>query len=362
MLQDIRVALQQGQLRNGKNLKRYEKTFAKYIGVGNAVAFDSDQSAFETALHYYGIKGMEVVVSTNSFISVPNSVVTAGGKVVFADIGADTLSMDLGNVKKKLSDRTAGVIVTHIAGFPNPHLNEIAGLCKEKGLFLIEDATHAVGATVKGRKMGTFGDSAVFASTPTKPMTTGEGGMLLTDHRTLAEEARLFSYYGSGPGKTNFVNLGRHMMLPEISAILGVYQMKHIEEFITMRNDIADIYNGIIDKSRFMRRVRCAADSRSSYYKYPLILAKEVDVKQFTQSLNQAGIETGSVFYPPNHMQNVYKNKPYSDNTDLTTAETVLPRTITLPMHVALTRDNAKFIMDSCISALEGQGLREGVA
>ncbi len=352
ILQDIRETLQQGTLRDGKNLKLYEKMFNQYLGTENAVAFDSDQSALETTLRYFGVEDKEVAVCTNSFISIPNSVVTVGGKVAFIDIEADTLSMDLASLRSKLSNKTCGVILTHIAGFPNPHLKEIVELCKEKGLFLVEDATHAIGASVEGKKIGTFGDAAVFASTPTKVTTTGEGGMLVTRDKKLAEEARLFNYYGSGPGKTNFVNLGRHMMLPEISAILGVYQMKHLDEFVNMRNTIAAVYNRAVDNAEGMSRVQCTEKCTCSYYKYPLILAKGADRKRFAQQLGQAGIETGSVFYPPCHMQPVYQTHAYSDNSGLATAEEVLARTLTLPMHIAISGDNAKFIMDTCMSAV----------
>jgi dTDP-4-amino-4,6-dideoxygalactose transaminase len=189
---------------------------AQYIGVGNAVAFDSDSSAYETLLRYFGVDDREVVVCTNSFVSVPNSVVSAGGKVVFADISAASLSMDLESLRQNISPKTRGVIVTHISGFPNPQLKSIVEICRERGLFLVEDATHAIGATMNGQKVGTFGDAAVFAFTPTKVLTTGEGGMLVSNNAELGEFAKRFSFYGSGVGKTNFVNLGRHMVLPEI--------------------------------------------------------------------------------------------------------------------------------------------------
>ena len=110
-------------------------------------------------------------------------------------------------------------------------------------MFLVEDATHAIGATVNGQKAGSFGDAAVFAFTPTKVLTTGEGGMLVSNNSELSEFAKRFSFYGSGVGKTNFVNLGRHMVLPEISAILGIYQLKRLEEFIDRRNEIAKRYD-----------------------------------------------------------------------------------------------------------------------
>jgi perosamine synthetase len=354
ILQETRLALQDGILRNGKNLSAFEKHFAEYLGIEHALAFDSDSSAFETALHYFGAKNREVIVCTNSFISVPNSIVYSGAKVVFTDIRPDTLSMDPSSLKNKITPQTAGVIVTHIAGFPHPDLKEIIQTCKDHNLFLIEDATHAAGATMDGKKMGTFGDASVFAFTPTKVITTGEGAMLATADDKLALEAKLFSYYGSGPGKTNFVNLGRHMMLPETSAIMGITQLRRLDEFVATRNEIAQVYNKAVDDSGKFGRVQCATGCKSSYYKYPLILGEGIDRNRFTKILmDKFGVETGNVFYPPSHLQTVYK-KLASDNylVSLPVAEKVLAQTITLPMHAALTIQDAEYVMDSCNNAL----------
>ncbi|HGE72541.1 TPA: DegT/DnrJ/EryC1/StrS family aminotransferase, partial [Candidatus Poribacteria bacterium] len=291
----------------------------------------------------------EVIVCTNSFISIPNSVVYAGGKVVFAGIRKETLSMDPNSLKRNISENTCGVIVTHIAGFPNPDLREIMGICEKHGLFLIEDATHAVGATIGGQKVGTFGDAAVFAFTPTKVLTTGEGGMLITNDTELAEEAKRIRYYGAGLGKTEFVKLGRHMMLPEISAILGIYQLKRIEEFITKRNKIADLYNDAFDKLKSVKIVKCLSGNRSSYYKYPLILSEVIDKAKFTQLLEKEfGVETGNVFYPPCHLQPAYKNLYITRNAkDLIISEKVLSNTITLPLHCAMSGEDTRYVVDS---------------
>ncbi len=352
ILKDIGIALEEGKLRNGKNLSEFERMFAKYIGVKNAVAFDSDGDALETALRYFGVEGKEVVVCTNSFVSIPNSVVYAGGKVVFADIRADSLSMDPKSLTDSISERTCGVIVTHIAGFPNPDLNKIMEICREHDLFLVEDATHAVGAMIGGRKVGTFGEAAVFAFTPTKVLTTGEGGMLVTNDADLSEKAKRFRYYSSGPGKTEFVDLGRHMMLPEISAILGIHQLKRSEEFIAKRNRIAKIYNDELSRINSVRVIKCSPDSRCSYYKYPLTLDDSIDKMKFTDLLDKEyGIETGNVFYPPCHLQTVYKKLYAGTNgCDLPTSERVLYRTITLPMHAAMTDEDAKYVTESVSS------------
>jgi perosamine synthetase len=346
IVMDIAQALNEGRLRNGKNLTTFETMIAEYLGIKHSIALDSDSSALETALHYYNVKNKEVVVCTNSFISIPNSVSYAGGKVFFADIRKETISMDPNSLRQSISDNTCGVIVTHIAGFPNPDLKEIKDICSEHDLFLIEDATHAIGATVNDRKVGTFGDSAIFAFTPTKVVTTGEGGMLVTDNTELAEFARKYSYYGSGPGKTNFVNLGRHMMMPEISAILGIHQFKRIEEFIIRRNEIADIYNKAFDEMLDVSRIKCPVGSRSSYYKYPLTLSSKVDKTKFVKSLENFKIETGNVFYPPCHQQAVYKVQG-EEGLVLPVSEKVLAQTVTMPMHVELSNAEVLHVVES---------------
>lgn len=355
ILADIGSILGEGRLRNGKYLQMFEERFAEYIGAEEAIAFDSDGDALETALRYHGVQDHEVVVCTNSFISIPNSVVYAGGKVIFADIRAETLSMDPRSLKKCVSRKTRGVVVTHIAGFPNPDLKEIMQICQENNLFMIEDATHAAGATIDKRKVGTFGEAAVFAFTPTKVLTSGEGGMLVTNDPRLGEEARRFRYYGSGTGKGEFVKLGRHMMLPEVSAVLGVYQLKRAEEFIAKRNMLADIYNRELERLSFVKTVKCPSNSRCSYYKYPLILDHKVDRAKFTELLEKdSRVETGNVFYPPCHLQPAYqKMHAENDRNHLSVSEKILEQTITLPMHAAMNENDALYVVESARNVLD---------
>ncbi len=351
ILPAIGKVLEEGQFRNGKNVALFENMVAQYIGVGGAVAFDSDSSAYETALHYFGAKDKEVIVCTNSFVSVPNSVVAVGAKPVFADIRADTLSMDPDSLRKNISPNTCGVIVTHIAGFPNPDLEEIMAICRDHSFFLLEDATHAIGASVNGQKIGSFGDAAVFAFTPTKVLTTGEGGMLVTDNLEMAKFSKKFSFYGSGVGKTNFVNLGRHMVLPEISAILGIYQLKRLDEFVKKRNKVAQEYDEALNNINSVQTIKNPLGFYGAYYKYPLTLSKNIDKQKLVTDLFQDyGIETGNVFYPPCHMQGVYRKLGAFSYGNLQVSEQVLERTITLPMHTALTDADVEFVLDKIAS------------
>ena len=347
ILHSIAEVLGDGQFRFAKNVKAFEDLAKEYLGVNGAVAFDSDSSAYETALHYFGAEGKEVVVCTNSFVSVPNSVVAVGAKPVFADISAESLSMNPESLEQNITANTAGVIVTHISGFPNPDLQRIQAICKDHGLFLIEDATHAIGATVNDQKVGSFGDAAVYAFTPTKVITTGEGGMLASNNLDLCEFAKRFSFYGSGAGKTNFVNMGRHMVLPEISAILGIYQLRRLDEFIYRRNIIAAQYDAALNLPGAFSTVKSPAGFRGSYYKYPLILDRRIDKSAFTKRLiDEYGIETGNIFYPPCHMQGVYRKLGVTSYGGLSVSEDVLARTITLPMHVDLSDDDVAFVVN----------------
>jgi perosamine synthetase len=138
------------------------------------------------------------------------------------------------------------------------------------------------------------------------------------------------------------------MMLPEVSAILGLYQLKRIEEFLVKRNNIAKIYNDILGQNRAARTINCSPNSRCSYYKYPLTLSSEIDKAKFTQLLEKEfGIETGNVFYPPCHLQKVYRDLDEPNDRHLITSEQVLSRTITLPMHAAMTSEEAIYVAES---------------
>lgn len=179
--------------------------------------------------------------------------------------------------------------------------------------------------------------------------------MLVTNDPRLGEEARRFRYYGSGTGKGEFVKLGRHMMLPEVSAVLGVYQLKRAEEFIAKRNMLADIYNRELERLSFVKTVKCPSNSRCSYYKYPLILDHKVDRAKFTELLEKdSRVETGNVFYPPCHLQPAYqKMHAENDRNHLSVSEKILEQTITLPMHAAMNENDALYVVESARNVLD---------
>ena len=201
--------LKSGRLTDGPYAQEFEKKFAEYNNAKYAVAVSSGSASLDVTLRHYRLRGREVIVPTNTFISTPNSVIFAGGNPVFADMNPDTLGIDVDDVKSRVTDKTAGVIVVHIAGLVCPQINELKEFCQQQNLFLIEDSAHAHGAMMDGKKSGTFSDAGCFSFYPTKVMTACEGGMIITDNEELAKEAQIVRTCGQ--------NVERQMVMPGIT-------------------------------------------------------------------------------------------------------------------------------------------------
>jgi perosamine synthetase len=343
----IRLMLKSGRLTDGPYAQEFEKKFAEYNNVKYAVAVNSGTAALDVALRYYELQGKEVIVPTNTFVSTPNSVIFAGGKPVFADMNPDTLGIDVDDVKRKVTQKTAGVIVVHIAGLLCPQINELKEFCEQKGLFLMEDSAHAHGAMLDGQKAGTFGDAGCFSFYPTKVITSGEGGMIITNNAALADEARILRTCGQNVHR-DVVMLGHNWRLNELNAIVGINQLEHLEEFLAKRNQVARWYEETLSGIKGIELFKVASNSRHSYYKYPLKLADGIDRLKIAALMKEKyAIETGHVYYPPCHMQPYYKETFGTKEGDLPNSERVLKQVLCLPMHVGLTVENIKYIGES---------------
>lgn len=344
ILKNIESTLRNGQLTDGPNVKNFESDFADYIGVKHAIAVNSGTSALEIALRYFKLNGREVIVPTNTFVATPNSVLFAGGKPVFADIREDTLCIDSEDVKQKVSRRTAGIIVVHIAGLICPQMKELIELCEDSGMFLLEDAAHAHGAIINGKKAGALGDAGCFSFYPTKVMTSGEGGMITTDSSDLAESALCMRNHGQNAQK-QMVMLGHNWRMNEIAAIIGKHQLANLEKFLIKRNKIADLYEHTLVDVKEITLFKTPPKMRHSYYKYPIRLDRKIDREELAAALRKDyGIETGNVYYPPCHLHPFYKKNFGTQKGDLPTAEKVLAEIICLPIHYNMTRTDVAYV------------------
>ncbi|MCW4003218.1 MAG: DegT/DnrJ/EryC1/StrS family aminotransferase [Candidatus Bathyarchaeota archaeon] len=352
ILTEIRLVLKSGRLTEGPKVQEFEEEFAKYTNVKHAIAVNSGTGSLDISLRHYKLRGREVVVPTNTFISTPNSVIFAGGKPVFADMNQDTLGIDVEDVKRKVSPNTAGVIVVHIAGLVCPEINELKDFCEDKGLFLLEDAAHAHGALMDGKKAGTFGDAGCFSFYPTKVMTSGEGGMIITNDDELAKEARCVRACGQNASR-QMVTLGHNWRLSEVAAVIGKHQLRHLEEFLTQRNQVANWYQEALSDVQGVSLFKVPPNFRHSYYKYPLKLTQGIDrIKLSALMKEKYRIETGHVYYPPCHLQPYYMETFGTREGDFPTAERVLKSVLCLPMHCLITKENVRYIRDALASAI----------
>ena len=231
---DVEAILRSGMLTMHAYTKRFEESFAKLCGAKHAVATNSGTSALEIALRSFKLKSNdEVLVPTNTFSATAAAVFLAGGKPVLTDINPKTLCIDAENVQKYITPKTKGVIVVHIGGLVCPDINKIREICGDKQLFLIEDSAHAHGSTLNKKYAGTFGDAGCFSFYPTKIITTGEGGMLITGNDEIANTARILRDQGKESFTSeNIIKLGNNWRLPEINAAIGLAQLERLEEIL----------------------------------------------------------------------------------------------------------------------------------
>ncbi|MBI3744722.1 MAG: DegT/DnrJ/EryC1/StrS family aminotransferase [Chloroflexi bacterium] len=349
----IDQALATGQLTLGANVQRFERDFAKTAGVKYACAVSSGTSALEIALRAFGVEGKEVLAPTNTFFATAAAVVHAGGKPRFVDCEAKHLSMDAQSLKDRWTAKCAGVVVVHIGGAVTPGIDEIKKFCRSKGMFLLEDAAHAHGSTLNGKPAGSFGDAACFSFYPTKVMTSGEGGMLVTDSEQLHAEAVVYRDQGkSSFGANVHVRMGANWRMSEVHAAIGLVHLARLPEFIAARQRAARWYDEALAGVPDLKRAYLPKGSASNYYKYPVFLPNGLqrgDVKKIMREQFSVAL-SGEVYELPLHKQPVFA--PYADAA-LPAAEQACARHICLPLFPSLTEDEALYVVGSLKQTLE---------
>jgi len=337
-------ALESGSLTLGDYGRQFEEGFAARHQVPYAVTVSSGTSALEIALRAFGVEGREVIVPANTFFASAAAVVHAGGRPRFADVSAATLALSRSTVEAALTDSTAGVMLVHIGGLITPEVRDIRQLCDERGLFLLEDAAHAHGAAYDGGPAGTFGHAAAFSLYPTKVMTSGEGGLLVTADEHLRDEARVYR----DQGKASFlagghVRLGAAWRMSEIHAAIGLVQLDRLDEFITNRRRAAEVYDTALADVKGVTPLAMPTACASNYYKYVAMLDASIDRDALKQSMreNHGVSMSGEVYATPLHREPIFA--AYADG-DFPVAEDVCRRQICLPVHSDMTADEAAYV------------------
>ena len=235
ILPAVERVLRSGRLILGEETEAFESAFRDYIGVDHAVAVSSCSAALQIALRFFRVEGREVILPANNFPGVVGAVLYEGGVPILAEMDPRTFCIDVEDAVSRITPRTAGMIVVHLAGLVVPEIDRLREVCQERGLFLIEDAAHAHGAAIGARKAGSLADAACFSFYPTKIMTTGTGGMITTSNPELADHARLLRHHGQGSRRAEFLELGSDWCMSEVHAVLGLQQLARLEERVDQR-------------------------------------------------------------------------------------------------------------------------------
>jgi len=244
----------------GKFVKMFEEKWAEYNNA-YAVAFSSWAGAAMAALEFFNIKGKTVLCPSNTFMATPLSIIKAGGSVEFVDCNKDDLCMSVDDLRQKIDIyKPVAIWVVHIGGHIAFQIEEIAKLCKEKGIILLEDCAHAHGTSWNGRKAGTWGDAGIYSFYATKTISTGEGGMLVTNNVDLVEFAKRYRNYG----KFDYRVQGLNFRMNEFTAAIGCVQVDRLDEIVAWKNEYAQKY---LDPN-FPNRVNFPEGMISGYYKY----------------------------------------------------------------------------------------------
>lgn len=345
----IGAALSSGLLAQGENVAEFERQWAKYTDTKHAVAVSSGSSAIEIPMRIRAVEGKEVLVPVNTFAATAMGVLLAGGRVRFLDTDPKTFSVSLKEIKARRTSMTVGVIVTHIGGIITPEIEAIRSWCSEEDLWLLEDCAHAHGSEWKGKSAGTFGFAGCFSFFATKVMTTGEGGMIVTNDDQVAERARLLRNHGKPqPWVSYHSDFGSNWRMSELNAIVGLSQLKRLDEFIEWRARIAKFYTEQLSEVSELTPVIPA--ERSSWYKYILLLPREIDRAEFKQRMKQRGVSlSGEVYEIALHRQPIFVEMA---DGEFPHADDVCRRHICLPLYYSMTEEEAQFVIDALLSTL----------
>jgi len=319
------------------------------------VAVSSGTAALEIIVRALGLSGTEVVVPTNTFFATAAAAMHAGATVQLADVDADTLALSADTVEAALTDATAAVVLVHIGGMVSPDTEAIRALCDQRGILLVEDAAHAHGASWQGRSAGTFGAAAGFSFYPTKVVTSGEGGMIVTADEAVRDEAVLYR----DQGKAGFLG-GEHVRLgyawrkSELHAAVGVVHLEQLDAAIATRRRAAAIYDHALAESPGITPLGVPDGCISNYYKYIALLHPSLDRQRIKDRLREEHEVwmSGEVYARPLHIEPVFADL---GRGEYPVADDVCRRHVCLPIHSNMTEAEAQYVADAVLGVVQDE-------
>ncbi|HTX43331.1 MAG TPA: DegT/DnrJ/EryC1/StrS family aminotransferase [Methanocella sp.] len=344
-IEGVMNVLRSGTIAEGPRVKEFEDAFRAYVGTDQAVAVNSGTAALHVALLARGIgSGDEVITTPFTFIATANSILFTGAKPVFADIEAETFNIDPAGIKNRITENTKAILPVDLYGHP-ADMKAIMDLAEDYNLAVIEDACQAHGALYHGKKAGSF-DVGCFSFYPTKNMTTSEGGMITCGDGEFAEKARMLKSHGS---KVRYYHemLGFNLRMTDISAAIGLVQLKKVEAFNEARIKNSMLMSEKLKDIPGVVTPVVKPGCRHVFHQYTIRVTDEAALArdELIQELNHACIGN-SVYYPlPIHRQPSFEGLVNGDAYPV--AERMSREVLSLPVHPSVTGDEIQFIADT---------------
>ena len=363
---DIRAvckALRSPYLTQGPKVREFEEKVAAYCKAKYAVALNSGTSALHAACFAAGISSDdEVITSPITFVASANSVLYCGGKPVFADVEPETVNISLQKIASLINTKTKAIMPVHFAGNP-VDLKEISELAKAKGLTVIEDAAHALGAVYDGQRIGacTYSDMTCLSFHAVKHITTGEGGMVLTNNRSfynklimfrthgITREAKLLTNKSEGDWYYEMQHIGFNYRLTDFQAALGINQLKKMDKFLKYRQKIVAIYEESFTGLSDVKTLKVKPGRTSAWHIYPVVVSGKR--KEIFDQLRRKGIGV-NVHYIPVYLQPYYRKLGYQPGL-CSNAEAYYHRAITLPLYPSMTEDDVERVIRELKRSIE---------
>lgn len=346
----------------GAITQEFEAQFSRMVGVKYAIAVSNATEALHLACLALGVgPGDEVITPSLSFVATSNAVLYTGADVRFADIiGPDELTIDPEEIARQVNPRTKAIIVMHYAGYPC-RMKDILAIAERFELPVIEDAAHAPGASLFGKAMGTWGTIGCFSFFSNKNLSTGEGGMLVTDRDDIAEKVRLIRSHGmtsltydrhrGHAYSYDVVDLGYNYRIDEIRSALGLEQLKKLAANNAHRKTWTERYWQLLENTGVGLPFR-GKDGSPSYHIFPMLLPTGIDRKAFIDAMRTDGIQT-SIHYPPTHRFTYYKSR-YGE-ISLPRTEDISEREVTLPLYPSMGAERVDLVTDAVIRTFESK-------
>ncbi|VVB54880.1 Aspartate aminotransferase [uncultured archaeon] len=332
----------------GEKTKIFETEFARYCGVEHALMTNNGTSALHIVLNAHGIhEGDEVIVPSLTFLSTAAAVSYCCAKPVFVDVERDTYCIDPESIEKNITNKTKAIVPVHLYGHP-ADMQAIQEIAAQHNLFVVEDAAEAHGAMINEKKVGSFGDAAIFSFFGNKIITTGEGGMVVTDDEQLYEKLKIIRNQGMDPNRKYWhPYLGFNYRPTDIQAALGIAQLRKIDSIIEKKRKIAKHYDKILEEIHGITRHYERKGYKSVYWMYSPLLRSGILVEDLIKKLREDGVDSRP-FFPCLHWQPVYKEEKY-----LPVAEELSRTGINLPSGPSMTEKDIEFVIETVVKNIQ---------